>query len=144
VLPFLIWEHDFSAFIRGFQYYNQAAVGEWKPHAWQHPTDPPYHLFRGIGLAGWAYRFLGGNLEAKIATFKVVQYVLSCGSAVVGGWLVMKGLPKGMNVGWGAVWSLKVYLLFFYQFILIPYTYLFLVPITVSGLMLLFSAKNAK
>lgn len=144
VLPFLVWEHDFSAFLRGFQYYNQAAVGEWKPHTWQQPTDPPYHLFRGIGLAGWAYRLLGGSLEEKIATFKLLQYVLAFGSVVVGGWLVVKALKKGMNLTWGMIWSLKVYLLFFYQFILIPYTYLFLVPITVSGLMLLFSTKNAK
>jgi|GEM_PF-5332471 len=144
VLPFLVWENDFSAFIRGFQYYNQAAVGEWKPHAWQQPTDPPYHLFRGIGLAGWAYRFLGGSLDEKITTFKVMQYVLSFGSAVVGGWLVVRALKKEISLSWGLIWSLKVYLLFFYQFILIPYTYLFLVPITVSGLMLLFSTKNAK
>lgn len=144
VLPFLIREHDFFSFVRGFQYYNQAAAGEWKPHAWQQPTDPPYHLFRGIGFAGWAYRFLGGNLEDKIATFKVVHYVLSFGSAVIAGWLVLKGLKKGMSVGWGAVWSLKVYLLFFYHFIVMPFSYLYLVPITVSGLMLLFSIKNAK
>ena len=142
IFPFLILEHDFHAFIRGFKYYNQAAVGEWQPHKWQQPDDLPFHLFKGIGFAGWAFNFFSGTTEEKIEAYKIVHYVVSTVSVLILFYILFNRFRKEFSFELLILLSLKAYILVFYHFIIIPYSYLFLVPITISAVTLVLTEKK--
>ena len=48
VIPFM--SKDATIFMRGIQYYVDAAPNEWIQKGWQQATDPPFHLAKGLGF----------------------------------------------------------------------------------------------
>jgi hypothetical protein len=129
VIPFLA--RDPGSFKRGFDYYTVAALAEWAGQAWQPPGDKPLQLFQGYGFACYFYELAQGELLAKIYLLKKTQLVLCTLSLVVAA-IVFCKLKNLVNERLFLLLSLKFYLTFFYSFIVIPYQYLFIIPVFIS------------
>ncbi len=130
IVPFLT--KDPSMFMDSLSSYTVAAVGEWAP-AWQAEGEKPHHLFRGIGLAGLFYEFGDGSLIERIELLKVWHYLTSMGCLIPMAILYF-WKSKSIYTPYFLLASLKVYFVFFYSFIQVPYSYLMLVPIFISVL----------
>jgi hypothetical protein len=127
VVPFL--SHDWLLLAKAQQTYTTAALGEW-----QHFNDEglPYHLYNGIGLTNFFYRFAPGDLLARLTLVKQVQAVLL---VVLTGALALvywrQRAPR-LDYRLFAVISLKLYFAVFCAFVQVPYAYLALVGISFS------------
>lgn len=125
IVPFL--SKDIQIFTNGLAHHTKAAVGEWQPY-WQEPGEKPYHLFRGVGLAGFFYDWVDGDVLSRI---KVLQ-AWHVGSIIVSIFTFMVFYlfkRKNINTSIFLVASLKIYFCFFYYFIQIPYIYLMMIPL---------------
>lgn len=125
VFPFLLSE-PFS-FWRGFESYPIAALGEWQGQSWQKPGEPPFQLFQGFGFASYIYSFYPGNLEEKFMFARMLNLGGSVLGTLLAGLAVYKlgnHVPEDLKL----LVSFKIYLTFFFAFLLVPYTYLHLVP----------------
>jgi hypothetical protein len=134
VIPFLI--ADPLSFWRGFESYPIAALGEWKGQAWQPAGDPPFQLFQGMGFASYLYSFHSGSLEEKFLLARMLNLMGSVMGTIIAGLLVYyvgKNVPDDLKL----LVSFKIYLSFFFAFLLVPYTYLHLVPSFFSLLIVL-------
>lgn len=129
VLPFMI--HDPTIFTRGVQYYVDAAPYEWVQKGWQQASDPPFHLSRGLGFNIYFNDFWKGSLTAKIAACRHFQLVICMMWSLISAYLVFRK-QKTIPAPWLALFSLKIYMVLFYQFIQVPYVYLQWVNIAVS------------
>ncbi|OFY72216.1 MAG: hypothetical protein A3G23_01460 [Bacteroidetes bacterium RIFCSPLOWO2_12_FULL_37_12] len=128
-LPFL-WK-DPSIFLMGLQYHSYAALGEWSGQAWQAPGARPIALFQGIGFASFFYEYVGGSVAERLRTLQLIHFMLSCG-AILFLSTIYFFIKKQVHHRLFIIGSLKIFLVFFYNFIQIPYAYLFLVPVFVS------------
>lgn len=134
VLPFLLAE-PFS-FWKGFESYPIAALGEWKGQAWQKAGDPPFQLFQGFGFASWIYTYAAGNLEEKFMLARMLNLAGAAAGTLIAGLSVHylgRNVPEDLRL----LVSFKIYLTFFFAFLLVPYTYLQLVPSFFSLLIVL-------
>lgn len=127
VVPFL--SHDWQLLAKAQHTYTTAALGEW-----QHFNDEglPYHLYNGIGLTNFFYRFAPGDLMARLTLVKQVQAVLLIvltGALAV--WYWRQRAPR-LDYRLFAVLSLKLYFAVFCAFVQVPYAYLALVGISLS------------
>lgn len=133
VVPFLL--KDPGSLKRGMEYHTKAALGEWKPQGWQKPEDKPYQLFRGIGMAAWFHDQDAAKHPERLALLQRVHFALSLIAAAAGlvlGYRLRRRVPLPVILAA----TLKLYLVVFYGFIQIPYSYLFWVPLAVGwGLM---------
>ncbi len=127
VAPFLA--HNWSLLAEAQRAYTGAALGEW-----QHLNSDgrPYHLYNGVGLGNFFYRFAPGPLLARIALLKQVQLALLL--AVVGGAAALYWRQREPRTDYRlfAVLVLKLYLAVFYAFVQVPYAYLATVGIFLS------------
>ena len=127
VVPFLA--HNWSLLAEAQRAYTGAALAEW-----QHLNEQglPYHLYNGVGLGNFFYRFAPGPLLARIDLLKHVQLALLLG--LVGGaaalyWRQRRPphrLPPVRRAGAQAVPGR------FYAFVQVPYAYLAAVGIFLS------------
>lgn len=127
--PFLGF--DSNIFLNGYRYHTTAAVGEWGGHPWQELTDKPFHLFRGVGIAAFFYDFAGGELIDRLHLLQRVHLLSSIGIVLLLGLFFFRFKSK-INYPIFALASLKIYLAIFYNFIQIPYVYLFFILIIIS------------
>lgn len=130
-LPFL--RTDQSIFIKGYNYHSSAALGEW-----QHLNEKgqPVHLFNGLGLAAWGYKFMQQqditsklHIWQKIHFFTSAFVVLALAAVYYFKRNTIRAKPYLMM-------SFKIYLIVFYVFIQIPYSYLFFVPVIVTSVLI--------
>ena len=130
-LPF--FRTDQSIFIKGYNYHSSAALGEW-----QHLNEKgqPAHLFNGLGLAAWGYKFLHQqditsklHIWQKIHFFTSAFVVLAMAAVYYFKRSTIRAKPYLMM-------SFKIYLIIFYVFIQIPYSYLFFVPVIVTSVLI--------
>ena len=128
-LPFLT--KNPAIFLKGYNYHTYAAVSEWTGQSWQAPGDKPVALFKGFGFASYFYDYLNGGLIKKLRILQIVHFVGSIVVIVILGILFFK-FKNNIDYKIYALGSLKIYLVFFYNFIQIPYSYLFIVPVFVS------------
>jgi len=126
-LPFV--SSDWTVVKKGHEYYTTCALGEW--NLWQNQGDKPYNLFRGAGFACYFYDFLNVNLLDRLKILQYTHYSISILSVLILGFLYMS-LKKQVDYRLYLLFSLKIYLTFFYNFIQVPYTYLFMVPLFIS------------
>jgi hypothetical protein len=131
-VPFL--SHDRTILRKGYSYYTTCALGEW--NLWQDQGDKPYHLFRGVGFACYFYDFLDGDVENRLRVLQSVHLIISILSVFILGFLYIT-LKTQVDYKLYLLFSLKIYLTFFYNFIQVPYTYLFMVPVFISLVILL-------
>jgi hypothetical protein len=127
--PFLA--KDPSIFLNGYAYHTHAALAEWNGKSWQPEGDKPYQIFRGIGFAAYFHDFANGSIAERLKTLQIYHLTISILIIVVLGFIFYRFKSK-LDYKMYALAGLKVYLAFFYNFIQIPYIYLFIVPIFVS------------
>jgi len=128
-VPFLVKKP--SIFLRSHAGYTTAATVEWQVKEWQASTDKPYHLFRGIGFASFFYDYLNGALAKRLRILQIFHLAASVMVIGILGLLFLK-FKEDIDYKIFALAGLKIYLAFFYDFIQIPYSYLFIVPVFVS------------
>ncbi|MDP1728143.1 MAG: hypothetical protein Q8M15_15255 [Bacteroidota bacterium] len=129
IVPFVIPN---PSFLKTFNdIYLDGAIGEWSGQSWQQPGDRPFQLFQGMGFASWFYYFFEGSLIEKILALKMTLM----GACIISMFLPVLFFNKARKVISHQLFSLlalKFCLTLFYAFILVPYIYLFWVPLMVS------------
>jgi len=127
VFPFLI--KDLSSLTDSIGSYSMAAVGEWSRE--YGPYDRPFHLFRGQGMAVFYYEYIDGDMVSRVKALQLSHLILSAGSLLLLLGYFIKN-RNTINLSIFLLASLSVYFAFFYNFIQVPYSYLFLVPLFVN------------
>jgi hypothetical protein len=119
VVPIL--SHDWGLFLRVQKVYTETTLGEWH-HL--NPAGKPVHLYNGIGLTNFFYRFAPGELLARLALAKLVH--LAAVLAIVGGAALVYWRQRVPRTHYRlyAVIVLKLYLTTFYALLQVPYAYL--------------------
>jgi hypothetical protein len=119
ILPVL--SHDWGLFMRVQGVYTETTLGEWR-HVDERGL--PVHLYNGIGLTNFFYRFAPGDMLARLKLAKLVHLaalLLLVSSAALAYW--RQRLPR-TNYRLYAVIALKIYLATFYALLQVPYAYL--------------------
>ncbi len=111
--------------------YSTSILGEWRGQSWQAPSDRPFQLFQGIGLASWFYQFASGNLMTRIELNKNALFLFSilASLAII---LLQPKIRKIVGSNMFSLLALKFMLTIFYAFIMVPYDYLNWVPLVIS------------
>lgn len=129
-LPFLL--KDPTVFLKGYEYHSNAALAEWAAPSWS-PNGYSVHLSNGLGFAVFFYDKIQGEIASRLAALQKAHLMMSILSIMISvgmawyRWKKQQIKPDAYFM----LWSLAFYLTIFYQFIQIPYTYLFVVPIYV-------------
>lgn len=131
IIPFL-WQHP-SIFREAMHHHSTATVGEWSLY---NEYGLPYNVFSGQGLAFLFFKLNGVSLEHRIFLLQVTQFALctfALGLMLV--YYIKRKSTTTFNLERFLIASFMVYLVLFYNFIQIPYQYLFLVPagVLISG-----------
>lgn len=116
--------------------YNIGTRGEWKVYEWQQPGEKPYQLSRGIGFAIYFYEYFINNKEKGISLFKYISIGLSLILSSISIYLLKKNIVNNQYLL--LLGCLKIYLAIFYSFSLVPYTYLMVVPCSISLILVLY------
>lgn len=124
VIPFLL--QDVSVFSNGFEYHTKAASAVWESSD-NAPGIKPEKLFSGYGFAGYFYDTLPGSVESRFNILRLTHFLFSMGSVILMAIYYFRKKATLQSVGF-LIGSLQVYLVIFYTFIQIPYSYLFIVP----------------
>ena len=127
IIPFL--SHDWGAFIRGYHYYSQAAIGEWS-NVNEHRI--PHQLDHGLGFARLFYLKLWEySIPDRLRALQKAHLAICIGSTVVMGiwyWIVRRRIHPRIFL----LASFKIYLSLFLAFIQVPYPYLMITTAAVS------------
>ncbi len=126
ILPFFI--HEPAILTNGFEYYSQTISDQWRVQSWQPENSIPYHLNNGLSFSYYFYTLIEGDLDKKLDFAKIFNLVASLvtaiGIALV--WLKFKNKER-----WNIylVNGLILYLIVFYSFLYVPFSYLFILPL---------------
>ncbi|MBL0024912.1 MAG: hypothetical protein WBP08_17485 [Saprospiraceae bacterium] len=134
ILPFMLKDPQLVSKIAGN--YENGAFGEWQVHGWQQDGEEPYQLARGLGAAIFFKRLYEYDIESGIQHIKEVGTLLSGIIAIFMIYLYQRN-RKFLNHDWVLLGGVKLYLTIFYTFVLIPYPYLYVLPVTMTSLMIL-------
>lgn len=130
IIPFL--SKDWMILQKGLDYYEKTAVGQWKPQIWQDPTATPHHLSRGLSLAIYFYEYDKYELKDRL-TLNRKAHITVCAITAL---LILLGYffyrKKGLNTRLYLIIGLKLYLVIFYGFFYVPFSYLFQLPLFLS------------
>jgi hypothetical protein len=137
--PFLT--HDPTIFMRAQLENLGIAEGEWQHIDPVAPVAVPMHLFNGVGLAPWFYD-MPGTLAERITRLQLFHFS-ACTAVVVLSGLVFWLFRRRFDPRLAALLSLKVYLVTFYSFLIIPYTYLASVSLFTSLFVVLIVSRKA-
>ncbi len=121
--PFL--RNNPAGFANPYQSYTYVTEKIWERHA----------LINGMGFNSWALKYLPGNIATQVAAYIKLHLVLcSLTVARLTGYYLIKRKKYALHTY--LLFSLKIYLAVFYSFIQLPFTYLYIVPVMVSGALL--------
>lgn len=135
-LPFL--SEDPYLFIKGVNYYTQAALGEWNSAK----SGGFWHLGNGLGFARMFYELTPNmDIGQKVALYQKIHFGLLITTSALLSFIYIKRKDK-TDVNNYLLFSLKIYLAVFYAFVQVPYQYLFFVPVVVSCSLLLNAYRN--
>lgn len=140
-LPFM--RSDNQIFINGYNYHTTAAIGEWSH---MNEKNQPVHVFNGLGLASWGYKFLPqSDVSDRLQSWQRIHLFVSLGVIILTG-LIYYLKRQTISVKPYLIMSLKIYLVVFYVFIQIPYNYLFFTPLIFTAVLIgdLFSAGSQR
>lgn len=129
--------HDPSIFSDAIAYYESATVHIWTPREWIAEGMPADHIGKGYGFAHYFWAYLdhlpmADRVGACITTHRIV----SIGAAIG---LTLYYIKLRANIVHSSLFLLavlKIYFVFFYGFIQIPYLYLMVVPCVISIMLL--------
>jgi hypothetical protein len=137
ILPFFL--QNPSAFLSSFKSYSQnVPLYEWSGQHWQAPGDKPYQLFQGLGLTCFIYDYIAGSISYKINLAVTLQIVFSALAVLLPLLWYLRVNKKKMDYAFFGLLLLKFYFCFFYGFIAVPYSYLFITPLFVSLIIVLY------
>ncbi|PHN03742.1 hypothetical protein [Flavilitoribacter nigricans] len=128
-LPFL--SQDWTIFQQGYDYHTTAAFASWELQPWQQPDERPFALYKGLGFGWWFYEHLSGTLVEKVNAYRQFHAAVSLGIVLLSGvffWLKKEEMDYRIFL----LGSFKIYLVIFYNFIQIPFGYIYMVPIILS------------
>jgi len=141
IIPFL--SKDFTIFQKGYEYHTEAALIAFHRYHYQSEYEMPALLAQGFGLAIYFDQLIEGTSADKSTALRLAHLLSLCFMLLVS----MIGFYKikdRIDYRIFLLGTLKIYLVLFYNFIQIPYNYLYLPLVFVSLTMfaLLFSRKN--
>ncbi|MCB9081137.1 MAG: hypothetical protein H6555_05455 [Lewinellaceae bacterium] len=130
VFPFLL--RDPEIILNGLRYYGDTAIGQWQTQTWQAAGEKPAHLFRGLSFSAWFYDYASGEIAQRLALQRQVHLFACALTAlgILGGYFWRR--PKIQSVRFFLLVSLKAYLIVFYGFFYVPFSYLYMVPVFLS------------
>jgi hypothetical protein len=114
--------------------YTAAAFGEWRGQSWQKDGDLPFQLSQAYGFAIYFYQWGKGEIIHRLKLTQIVHLIICIAlplATLLWFWLRKN---KRLPLNWFLLLSLKLYLVFFFAFIQVPYAYLFFTPLLVSSL----------
>ena len=126
VFPFLL--KDPTIFTKGLEYYSLTAESQWVTQHWQAEGDKPFHLFQGLSFAAFFYDFVDGDVMHRMATNRLVHISVCALTAFLIGLFYFMNRKKGLNTTIYLIISLKLYLVVFYAFFYVPFSYLYMLP----------------
>ena len=133
-LPFLVF--DPMIYFKGYDYHTGAALGAWDIKGWQPKIDTvPYTLKHGVGMGVFFYENIAGEVIDKLNACRYGHLAVSIGSVLLMGFWYFRN-EKRILPGLFLLGSLKIYLVVFYNFIQIPFIYLYWVLPMISVVML--------
>ena len=135
VLPFLI--KDPMIYFNGLKHYSKAALG-----VWSEPGDKGV-LHDGLGVAGIFRDDLGWEMADRLAALQRCQFIASLAVTAICCWVWWKKRFQLQNLPLFLLGSLQLYFAIFYGFIQVPYTYLMVMPVFFSIVVLLPFYKKA-
>lgn len=139
VLPFMTKDPALPLKILGN--YDSGAAGEWQTHGWQEPGSEPHQLSRGFGLAIFVKKMYEYDIKDGIHHLKQGSVAICLLTAFFLVYLYWRNKPF-LNRDWLFLGGLKLYMTFFYSFVLIPYPYLFVLPLTITAVILIRAAAE--
>lgn len=129
IIPFL--SKDWSSFQKGIDNYDVAAKGQWHLQSWQNENEKPFHLGQGLGMSIYFYDYQSDTmtLDQRFALNKKFHLLISILCSIFLLLTYIKFKDKFKNKRLFLLASLKIYLVLFYSFIIIPFDYLFQLPL---------------
>lgn len=127
IIPFL--SQDWTILSKGLDYYKKTAVGQWQTQPWQAPGTPPTHLSNGLSMAMHFYTIKEYTVEDRLLYNRKVHMAACAAVALLLllGYFLMR--KRGLNVRIYLLVGLKFYLVIFYGFFYVPFSYLYLLPL---------------
>jgi hypothetical protein len=135
VIPFM--SKDSQLPFKIMQNYTNGSAGEWRTHAWQNPGDEPHQLSRGLGLAIFAKKHYEWDVVHGVKRLR--QVGLACSilvSVLLIGYMIYMGDHRSKDHD-QLIGGFKLFLTVFYALVLIPYPYLFVLPLMMNGVYLM-------
>ncbi len=134
ILPFMTRDPELPFKI--IANYNNGAFGEWQVHSWQESGSEPYQIARGLGAAIFFKKLYEYDLKDGIHHLKQIEFLFSILTGLFMIYLFERNKAH-LNRDWILLGGIKLYFTFFYTFSLIPYPYLFVLPVTITALILI-------
>ncbi|MFZ1750658.1 MAG: hypothetical protein WAU01_10715 [Saprospiraceae bacterium] len=139
VLPFLTKDPQLP--VKILSNYDNGAFGEWQTHGWQEPGTEPYQLARGLGAAIFVKRLYEYDITDGVHHLKQASVFFSVLVGLFMIYLYQRDRDT-IHQDWILLGGIKLYMTVFYTLVLIPYPYLFVLPITITCLILLKAYKD--
>lgn len=130
VIPFL--SKDWALLSKGLDYYSKTAVGQWQTQPWQAPGAKPHHLSNGLSFAIYFYDYEAYELADRLKFNRKVHLAACAFTAFLLGLGYFFFRKKGLNTKMYLLIGLKLYLVVFYGFFYVPFSYLFQLPLFIS------------
>ncbi len=130
LLPFC--RHDMGRnFVEAYDYYIWGCFETWKPAPWQTLGDIPFNHARGIGFSFLFYKWAPGDLRERYDLMLRAGTWLGVAvsaASILFYWKKIRG-RDGRLVEPFLLASLKVFMVVFTGFIVLPFPYLFSIPL---------------
>lgn len=123
VIPFL--SKDWEIFFEGLAYYGKTAETAWQ---WQRADGRPLILINGLSHAIYFYDFVEGEMLERLKLNRLCHLGMCSITAIGIFYFYLKNRNRGLNISIYLLIGLKLYLLVFYSFFYVPFSYLFMLP----------------
>ncbi|MFN8282696.1 MAG: hypothetical protein U0U67_05745 [Chitinophagales bacterium] len=126
-------KNNWKELYNGYKYYADSGLNEWL-----HLSDKglPYHISTGNGFVSWIYFLKTGSIEERFAFAKSLHLYLVISITLILSLIYFITRNK-IDYRLFLLCGLKIYLAVFYGFIQVPYSYLFMVPLFYSIVLML-------
>lgn len=141
VLPFLLF--DPSILMDGFSYYKKTVEDQWTTQFWQPEGSFPFHLNRGFSFSYWFFNMVEGSHIEKVAVARNVHLVASLIAVL---FIVLAHYILKKRVPWNhiLILGLLFFIVVFYAFLYVPFSYLYLLPLSMAMLVFILYSNHLK
>ncbi|MFK8005033.1 MAG: hypothetical protein AB8H03_01625 [Saprospiraceae bacterium] len=123
VIPFL--SKNWDVFLEGLAYYGKTAETAWQ---WQREDGRPLILINGLSHAIYFYDFVEGEMLGRLKLNRLFHLGMCLITAIGIFYFYWKNRNRGLNISIYLLIGLKLYLVVFYSFFYVPFSYLFMLP----------------